>query len=275
MIWRPSSQPTFTGRILSLNIPRAASNLPSLPTGAIPLVDRADPDAHEVALQHHDRFPEVNGVSAAAAPPGTEGRCAAELRVGRWEEGLNAHWHSVRARALVSDITPHAGIAMDGRNAGERQGTFHLQISNHKGKNLPRSYGLRAGHCWKSRDESTLLSKPETNTIGAPEVDAVSGEFVVRNPRPRKAYSSQHSPMVVAQQNRVSVCSSIHFFLTEEKRRQQVALAAPFLFIVIGIPLFCLDLDFPWFHLLQFWQCEGQHTVAELGSYLLSVYCVT
>ena len=113
--------------------------------GAINLVDWGNPDAHGVTLHPHNTFPEINGVLAASVPPEADDKYAAELRVGRWEEGLEAYWRSVWTRVALRDISPYAGIAVDITNVGKHQGTFHLQISDHTGKNFHRAYGLVPG----------------------------------------------------------------------------------------------------------------------------------
>ena len=116
--------------------------------GAITLVDWRNPDAHGVTLHPHGKFPEINGVLATSVPPETDDKYAAELRIGRWEEGLEIYWRSVWTRVALSDISGHAGIAVDIRNAGKHQGTFHLQVSDHSGKNFHRAYGLVPGEAF-------------------------------------------------------------------------------------------------------------------------------
>ena len=85
---------------------------------------------------------------ATSVPPETDDKYAAELRIGRWEEGLEIYWRSVWTRVALSDISGYAGIAVDIRNAGKHQGTFHLQVSDHSGKNFHRAYGLVPGEAF-------------------------------------------------------------------------------------------------------------------------------
>ena len=157
--------------------------------GAIPLVDWTDPDAHGVALRSHDKFPEANGVFAAAVPPGTDRKYAAELRVGRWEEGLDAYWHTVWTRVLIRDVTPYAGVALDVRNAGEHPGTFQLQISDHKGKNFHRSYGLMPGESF------TIVLGIEEMTENMDTADLKAAQFVTGK-RPETDLRFQMGPLV-------------------------------------------------------------------------------
>ena len=148
--------------------------------GAIRIVDWTNPDAHSVALHPHNKFPDINGVLAAFVPPETDDKYAAELRVGRWEEGLQAYWPSVWTRVGLRDISPHAGIALDIRNAGNHQGTFHLQISDQSGKNFKRAYGLVPGEAFTiaigteelaKKIDVTNLKAAQFLTVRRPETD--------------------------------------------------------------------------------------------------------
>ena len=115
---------------------------------AVLLVDWTNPDFHDVDLQPHDKFPEPNGVLAVAVPPGTDERYLVEFRVGRWEEGLDARWLTIWARAAVRDLKDYAAVAVDVRNAGEHPGKFHLKMNSHDGKHWWRGYGLAPGESY-------------------------------------------------------------------------------------------------------------------------------
>ena len=103
--------------------------------------------------------------------------------------GLDAYWHVVWTRVLIRDITPYAGIALDVRNAGEHQGTFQLQIRDHKSKNFHRSYGLMPGESY------TIVISIEEMTENMDTADIKAAQFLTVK-RPETDLRFQMGPLV-------------------------------------------------------------------------------